>query len=263
MLAEDIVAGVRDALAERVARERLDNVSVRLGLPANPRLPDASFDRVLMVHMYHEVEQPYEFLWRMRPSLKPDGLVVVVDANRADPESRHAARPAALRVARRSVIPRSRCTTCRRPAVISPRSARSAPGPSPARSNPASWADRPGPNRPESRPRVAVCRDRRGRAPARGARARGRPRRPAGPARRAAPGGGGPRPRVTVFVDDDFRGRSMEITGPIRRLGPTGMEDKISAIGVDAAAGRSASTTISADAAGYRSFDRPAQPHGP
>lgn len=40
-------------------------------------------------------------------------------------------------------------------------------------------------------------------------------------------------PRVTVFVDDDFRGRSMEITGPIRRLGPTGMEDKISAIGVD------------------------------
>jgi len=40
-------------------------------------------------------------------------------------------------------------------------------------------------------------------------------------------------PRVTVFVDDDFRGRSMEITGPIRRLGPTGMEDRISAIGVD------------------------------
>lgn len=40
-------------------------------------------------------------------------------------------------------------------------------------------------------------------------------------------------PHITVFVDDDFRGRSMEITGPIRRLGPTGMEDKISSIGVD------------------------------
>lgn len=82
VLAEDIVAAVRDALAERVARERLDNVSVRLGEPANPKLPDASFDRVLMVHMYHEIDQPYEFLWRMRPALKPDGLVVVVDANR-------------------------------------------------------------------------------------------------------------------------------------------------------------------------------------
>ncbi|HEX4695578.1 class I SAM-dependent methyltransferase [Sphingomonas sp.] len=83
VLAEDIVPEVRDALAQRVARDRLDNVSVRLGEPANPKLPDNSFDRILMVHMYHEIEQPYEFLWRMRPSLKPDGEVVVVDANRA------------------------------------------------------------------------------------------------------------------------------------------------------------------------------------
>lgn len=83
VLAEDIIAATRDTLAERVARERLDNVSVRLGLPADPRLPPASFDRVLMVHMYHEIEQPYEFLWRLRPSLKPDGLVVVVDADRS------------------------------------------------------------------------------------------------------------------------------------------------------------------------------------
>ena len=82
VLAEDIVAGVRDQLAERVARERLDNVSVRLGEPNDPKLPPNSFDRVLMVHMYHEIAQPYEFLWRLRPSLKPDGLVVIVDANR-------------------------------------------------------------------------------------------------------------------------------------------------------------------------------------
>ena len=82
VLAEDIVAQVRDTLADRFARERLENVSVRLGQPSDPRLPPASFDRVLMVHMYHEIEQPYEFLWRLRPSLKPDGLVVVVDANR-------------------------------------------------------------------------------------------------------------------------------------------------------------------------------------
>jgi len=82
VLAEDIVPEVRDALAQRVARDRLDNVSVRLGEPANPKLPDNSFDRILMVHMYHEIEQPYEFLWRMRPALKSDGEVVVVDANR-------------------------------------------------------------------------------------------------------------------------------------------------------------------------------------
>ena len=80
--AEDIVAAWRDRLAERVSRERLDNVSVRLGEPADPKLPPTSFDRVLMVHMYHEIEQPYEFLWRLFPALKSDGLVVVVDADR-------------------------------------------------------------------------------------------------------------------------------------------------------------------------------------
>ena len=65
-----------------------------------PRLPGDSFDRVLMVHMYHEIEQPYEFLWRLRPSLKPDGLVVVVDANRPTQRPRHAAGAARVRVRR-------------------------------------------------------------------------------------------------------------------------------------------------------------------
>jgi len=95
VLAEDIVASVRDILAERVARERLENVSVRLGTVADPKLPNDSFDRVLMVHMYHEIEQPYEFLWRMRPSLKPDGMVVVVDADR--PTQNHGTPPNLLR----------------------------------------------------------------------------------------------------------------------------------------------------------------------
>jgi len=82
VLAEDIVPEVRDALAARVTRERLDNVSVRLGEPADPKLPEHSFDRIFMVHMYHEIAQPYEFLWRMRPSLGVRGRVVVVDAER-------------------------------------------------------------------------------------------------------------------------------------------------------------------------------------
>jgi ubiquinone/menaquinone biosynthesis C-methylase UbiE len=101
VLAEDIVASVRDALAERVARERLDTVSVRLGEPDDPKLPDDSFDRVLMVHMYHEIAQPYAFLWRLRPSLKPGGLVVVVDANR--PTEQHGTPPALLECEFRAV----------------------------------------------------------------------------------------------------------------------------------------------------------------
>jgi ubiquinone/menaquinone biosynthesis C-methylase UbiE len=94
VLAEDIVPETRDRLALRVEREGLDNVSVRLGLSDNPKLPTASFDRIFMVHMYHEVEQPYAFLWHLRDGLKPGGLVVVVDAAR--PVKRHGMPPRML-----------------------------------------------------------------------------------------------------------------------------------------------------------------------
>jgi len=94
VLAQDVVPETRDALAQRVTRERLDNVAVKLGEPNDPKLPAASFDRVFLIHMYHEVERPSEFLWHLRPSLKPDGLVVVVDADR--PTSRHGTPPRML-----------------------------------------------------------------------------------------------------------------------------------------------------------------------
>ncbi len=48
-----------------------------------------------MVHMYHEIESPYEFLWRLRPSLAPGGQVIVVDADRAT--ENHGTPPALLK----------------------------------------------------------------------------------------------------------------------------------------------------------------------
>ncbi len=94
VLAQDIVPEVRDRLAQRVQSEGLDNVAVRLGLPADPKLPTASFDRIFLVHMYHEVTEPYAFLWHMRSGLKEGGMVVVVDADR--PIKRHGTPPALL-----------------------------------------------------------------------------------------------------------------------------------------------------------------------
>jgi ubiquinone/menaquinone biosynthesis C-methylase UbiE len=83
VLAEDIVPDVTEQLADRVQRDRLDNVGVRLGKPDDPELPAHTFDRIFLVHMYHEVASPYAFLWHMREGLKPGGLVIVVDANRS------------------------------------------------------------------------------------------------------------------------------------------------------------------------------------
>ena len=83
VLAQDIIPEVIERLADRVARERLDNVSIKLGAVDDPRLPAASFDRVFMVHMYHEIGEPYAFLWRLRPALRKGGQVLVVDGDRA------------------------------------------------------------------------------------------------------------------------------------------------------------------------------------
>ena len=88
VLAQDIDEGAIDRLAERVNRESLDNVSIKLGAPDDPRLPENSFDRIFLVHMYHEVREPYAFLSRLRPALLDKrgadgaGEVIVVDVNR-------------------------------------------------------------------------------------------------------------------------------------------------------------------------------------
>lgn len=94
VLAQDISAETRDRLALRVQREGLDNVAVRLGLPDDPKLPAKSFDRIFLVHMYHEVTEPYSFLWHLIDGLKDGGLIVVVDADR--PVKRHGMPPALL-----------------------------------------------------------------------------------------------------------------------------------------------------------------------
>ena len=94
VLAEDIDTEALRRLGDRVQRERLDNVSISAGSEINPHLPAASFDRIFLVHMYHEVREPYAFLWHLRAALRPGGRVIVVDRDR--PADRHGLPPAML-----------------------------------------------------------------------------------------------------------------------------------------------------------------------
>jgi len=94
VLAQDIDPDALSRLGNRVVRERLDNVSIKLGAEDDPGLPENSFDRVFMVHMYHEVSEPYALLWRLRPALREHGQVIVVDVDR--PTDRHGIAPQLL-----------------------------------------------------------------------------------------------------------------------------------------------------------------------
>jgi len=94
VLAQDIDEEALARLGNRVSRDRLDNVSIKPGAVTDPKLPGNSFDRIFMVHMYHEVTEPYVFIWHMRPALRKDGQVIVVDVNR--PTNKHGIPPKQL-----------------------------------------------------------------------------------------------------------------------------------------------------------------------
>lgn len=94
VLAQDIDDAVLRRLGSRVERDRLDNVSIIRGDLDDPNLPENSFDRIFMVHMYHEITEPYAFIWRMRPALREGGQVIVVDVDR--PADQHGINPQLL-----------------------------------------------------------------------------------------------------------------------------------------------------------------------
>lgn len=71
-------------LRERMEDQGIENVIPILGSYHNPRLPPNSLDLVLMVDVYHEFSHPEYMLAAIRKSLKPDGLVVLVEYREED-----------------------------------------------------------------------------------------------------------------------------------------------------------------------------------
>lgn len=79
VVAQDVERKYLDRLRQRVARERLGNVSLVLGEPHDPRLPPRSVDVALLVHMYHEIAQPFGLLANLVPAMRPGGRVAILD----------------------------------------------------------------------------------------------------------------------------------------------------------------------------------------
>ena len=77
--AEDVQPQMLEAIHRRVSREGLRNVVTRLGQPADPLLPAATLDAVLIVDAYHEIEEPITLLKNVRKALKPDGRIGIVN----------------------------------------------------------------------------------------------------------------------------------------------------------------------------------------
>ncbi len=95
VLANDIEPRYLQLLRQRVSRAKWTNVEVIEGLPHDPLLPAGSVDVAIMIHMYHEIENPFGMLFHLATALKPAGLVGVVDVD--GPTDRHGTPPGLLR----------------------------------------------------------------------------------------------------------------------------------------------------------------------
>jgi len=87
IIAEDIVPKYLQSLRRRVRNLGLQNVVISLGEPHDPKLPAGSIDIAILVHMYHEIQQPYALLYNLVLALKPEARVGIVDALRRHPST--------------------------------------------------------------------------------------------------------------------------------------------------------------------------------
>jgi ubiquinone/menaquinone biosynthesis C-methylase UbiE len=91
--AQDVKADYLKRLEARLEKEGIRGVRLVLGMPNNPKLMPDSVDVALLSHMYHEIENPYEFFYRLRPALAAGARVAIIDLDR--PTQDHGT-PAAL-----------------------------------------------------------------------------------------------------------------------------------------------------------------------
>jgi SAM-dependent methyltransferase len=86
-------------LAERAKREKRDNLVAIAGAPGDPRLPEKA-DLIVMVDVFHHIEDRARYFSKLRASLKPGGRVAIIDFRVDSPEGP----PKAARIAPDRVI---------------------------------------------------------------------------------------------------------------------------------------------------------------
>lgn len=74
----DIEPDMVKYLSERAKREKRDNVVAIAGSPDDPRLPEKA-DLILMVDVFHHIEDRAAYFRKLQASLKPGGRIAIID----------------------------------------------------------------------------------------------------------------------------------------------------------------------------------------
>ncbi len=76
--AQDIEPDMVKYLGDRAQREKLANLRPVMGVADDPKLP-AKVDLVLLVDVYHHIDQRERYFAKVRDTLKPGGRVAIID----------------------------------------------------------------------------------------------------------------------------------------------------------------------------------------
>ena len=83
--ANDVQPEMLTLLRRNAAQAEIKNVETVLGGEADPKLPAAQIDLIILVDVYHEFSQPQKMLQGIRAALKPGGRLVQLEYRKEDP----------------------------------------------------------------------------------------------------------------------------------------------------------------------------------
>ncbi len=101
VIAEDVTPAYLETLKTSAAARHLGNIHTVLGAVGDPKLAPRSIDAAIMVHMYHEIQRPYELLYNLAPAFRPAGRLGIEELDR--PTEQHGTPPALLTCELRAV----------------------------------------------------------------------------------------------------------------------------------------------------------------
>jgi len=81
--ANDINKGSLDHIERRCKTHNIKNIITILGEVEDPLLPERELDIAFMINVYHHLDKPVELIRNTIPSLKPNGILAIVER---DPE---------------------------------------------------------------------------------------------------------------------------------------------------------------------------------
>jgi len=79
IFANDIDPNALRSIVAGARQRKLENIVPVRGEIADPLFPAGALDLVIMVYVFHELAEPVKLLQNLKPSLKPEATVVILD----------------------------------------------------------------------------------------------------------------------------------------------------------------------------------------